>query len=169
MKKLILPAIMAIATVMGMNAQTYKWWAGGRSTFWAGDKGVNFIVAPEVGYHLAPKWTIASSLGIQAFNNKDGKDIYGVVFNPYMRYTAFKQGILLGFIDGGVEFGVGDITGIQLGFKPGIALLLTERFTAATQFGFIGFNDGKDIGGRKQGFGFDLSGYCSTIAFFFSF
>jgi len=169
MKKLILPAIMAIATVMGMNAQTYKWWAGGRSTFWAGDSGITFLVAPEVGYLLTPKWTIASSLGVQAVNNKNGKDMYGLIVNPYMRYVAFKQGILLGFLDGGVDFGLGDIKGFQLGFKPGVALLLTERFTVATQFGFIGYNDGKDIGARRQGFGFDLSGYCSTIAFFYSF
>ena len=168
MKRLLLTAILLVS-FMGMNAQSYKWWAGGRTILWTGDGGITFLVAPEAGYHLSPKWTIASSLGIQAINNKNGKDIYGLIVNPYMRYTIFKQGALLGFVDGGVEFGLGDIAGFQLGFKPGIAILLTDRFTVATQFGFVGFSDGKDIGGRRQGFGYDLSGYCSTLAFFYSF
>jgi len=169
MKRLLLSAVILLAALTGMNAQDHKWWAGGRTTLWTGKGGVTFLVAPEVGYLLTPKWTIASSLGIQAINNKNGKDIYGLVVNPYMRYTIFKQGVLLGFVDGGVEFGLGDIAGFQLGFKPGIAILLTDRFTVATQFGFVGFNDGKDIGGRRQGFGYDISGYSSTLAFFYSF
>ena len=170
MKRLFLLVIISITTATtGVHSQTYKWWAGGRGTLWTGDAGATYVFAPEVGYHLSPKWTIASSLGIQANNYKQGKDIYGLTVNPYMRYTAFKQGIVLGFIDGGVDFGLGDIEGFQIGFKPGIAILISERFTAATQFGFIGFNDGKAIGIRKHGFGFDLSGYCSTIAFFYSF
>ena len=169
MKRLLLSTIILLSALMCMNAQGYKWWAGGRTNFWAGNGGITFLVAPEVGYHLTPKITIASSLGIQANNYKYGKDVYGLVVNPYLRYTIFKQGMLLGFVDGGVEFGLGDIVGFQLGFKPGIALLLTDRFTAATQFGFIGFNDGKDIGVRRHGFGYDFSGYCSTIAFFYSF
>ena len=169
MKRLSILIIVITASFMGLNAQNYKWWAGGRALFWTGDAGVSYVIAPEVGYQLTPKWTIASSLGIQANNFKNGKDIYGIVVNPYLRYLVFKQGPLLGFVDGGVEFGLGDILGFQLGFKPGIALLLTERFTVATQFGFVGFNDGKQIGIRRQGFGYDFSGYCSTIAFFYSF
>ena len=89
--------------------------------------------------------------------------------NPYVRFTPFKSGILLGFIDGGVEFGLGDYEGLQIGFKPGIAILLTNRITAATQFGVIGYNNGNGIGGRSTGVGFDLSGYCTTIAIFYSF
>jgi hypothetical protein len=158
-----------------MNAQAYKWWAGGRTSFWADDKGTSFSLAPEVGYHLSPQFTLAASIAYRAvkFNNSDNNllkpDFSGFVVNPYVRYTAFKSGILLGFIDGGMEFGLGDFDGFQIGFKPGIALLLTNRITAATQFGFIGYNDGHGISGRTKGVGFDLSGYCSTIAFFYSF
>jgi hypothetical protein len=167
--------MITIAALTGMNAQTYKWWAGGHTTLWTGDswwggKVNTFIVAPEVGYLLSPKFTIAASVGFYSeyYKNPSSSEI-GMVLNPYMRYTAFKQGILLGFIDGGVDVGLGDFDGFQFGFKPGVALLLTERFTIATQFGFLGYNDGKEIGNRKQGFGLDLSGYCSTIAFFYSF
>ena len=170
MKKLILLVVLAVAAWAGMDAQTYKWWAGGRTTLWTGDDRNTFIVAPEVGYHLSPKLTIATSVGIHSVgHNKSSHSSTGFMLNPYMRYTAFKQGILLGFIDGGVDFGLGDFEGFQIGFKPGVAILLTDRFTVATQFGFIGYSDGKGIGYREQGFGLDLSGYCSTIAFFYSF
>ena len=170
MKKLIASVIISFAALAGMNAQTYKWWAGGRTTLWTGDNKNTFIVAPEVGYLLSPKLTIAASVGLHSISyKKTPGDIYGLVLNPYMRYTAFKQGMLLGFVDGGVDVGLGDYEGFQFGLKPGVAILLTERFTVATQFGFLGYSDGKGIGFREQGFGLDLSGYCSTIAFFFSF
>jgi hypothetical protein len=172
MKKLIFAAIISLIALTGMEAQSYKWWAGGRTSLWSGDDYSQFSIAPEVGYHLSPKLTIAASLGYhyQKIDRVYGSsETSGAVLNPYIRYTAFKTGILLGFVDTGFELGIKDYEGFQVGFKPGIALLLTDRFTAATQFGFIGYNDGKRIGRGMQGVGFDLSGYCSTIAFFYSF
>ena len=170
MKKLILSAIISIAAFAGMNAQTYKWWAGGRTTLWTGDVKNTFIFAPEVGYHLSPKFTIAASIGFHTEKYQHAShSVTGMVLNPYMRYVAFRQGILLGFVDGGADFGLGDFEGFQFGLKPGVALLLTDRFTVATQFGFLGYSNGKGAGLRQQGFGLDLSGYCSTIAFFYSF
>ena len=172
MRNLILTAVISIATLAGVNAQNYKWWAGGHTTLWAGDAGTTFNIAPEIGYHLSPKFTVAASLGYYSFKsnkNLSVTDLSGFILNPYIRYVAFKRGIVLGFVDTGVDFGLGDYKGFQAGFKPGIAILLTERFTAATQFGFFGYSDGKGAGGRRQGFGFDLSGYCPVIAFFYSF
>ena len=172
MKRLILTTILSIASLSVIDAQGYKWWAGGRTSFWTGNGETSFSIAPEVGYHLSPKFTIAASIGYLTERTKYAsytRKIDGFVLNPYIRYTAFKQGMLLGFVDGGVDFGLGDFEGLQVGFKPGVALLLTDRFTVATQFGFIGYNDGKGIAGRSKGIGFDLSGYCSTIAFFYSF
>ncbi|MDR0795609.1 MAG: hypothetical protein LBE79_06085 [Tannerella sp.] len=175
MKKLLLIALLVIITVSGIDAQTYKWWAGGRTNFWVDDYVTSFSVAPEVGFHITPYITIATSLAYHAkkWSNSDRNsltpDMEGFVVNPYVRYTTFKSGILLGFIDGGIELGLGDFEGFQVGFKPGIALLLTNRITAATQFGFVGYNDGNGIAGRSKGVGFDISGYCTTIAFFYAF
>jgi len=175
MRKSALLTIIVIIGLTGMNAQSYKWWAGGRTHFWTDDYKTTFSFAPEVGYMITTKITLAASLAYQAvkFDNSNNHamkpDFSGFIVNPYIRYTAFKSGMLLGFIDGGMEFGLGDFEGFQIGFKPGIALLLTDRITAATQFGFIGYNDGNGIAGRTKGVGFDLSGYCSTIAFFYSF
>ena len=170
MKKLILSAIIAIVTLTGMDAQTYKWWVGGRTTIWTGDQSSVFMIAPEVGYLISPQFTIAASVGVQTdwYNNPSSSST-GLMLNPYMRYVAFKQGMLLGFVDGGLDLSLGDYEGFQFGLKPGVAILLTDRFTVATQFGFLGYSDGKGVGYRRQGFGLDLSGYCSTIAFFYSF
>ena len=172
MKKYILSGILIMMTVIVVNAQDYKMWIGGRTTLWAGDGESTIIVAPEIGYHLNEKFTIAASVGFHSYNYDHIDDYSGVVFNPYIRYTAFKKGVLFGFVDGGVEFGVGDIKGVQVGFKPGIAVAITNRFTVALQYGFIGYSDGKgyDFGvNRKKGLGIDLSGYQSGLAFFYSF
>jgi len=170
MKKLILSAIIAMAALAGVNAQTYKWWVGGRTTFWTGDTKSTIVVAPEVGYLITPKLTVAASVGAHSewFSNSS-HSISALILNPYMRYVFFKQGMLLGFVDGGLDLSVGDFEGFQFGLKPGVALLLTDRFTVATQFGFLGYSDGKGSNYRQQGFGLDLTGYCSTIAFFYSF
>ena len=168
MKKLSITAFIAIICFAGLNAQTYKWWIGGHTTLWAGEKNTIFNIAPEVGYLISPKITLAASLGYYS-NHYDSMRSNGFILNPYVRYVAFKQGIVLGFVDGGVDVGVGDMNGFQVGFKPGIAVLLSERFTAATQFGFFGYNDGKGIAERRKGFGFDFSAYCPIIAFFYSF
>ena len=173
MKKLLLTFIISINVLAGLNAQAYKWWVGGRTMFWTGDEKTTFVIAPEVGYLLSPKFTLAASLGYQSYKDKSlvssWRDYSGFVLNPYIRYTAFHKGMVLGFVDGGIDVGLGDLKGFQAGFKPGIAILLNDRFTAATQFGFIGYNDGKGIAERSKGIGFDFSGYCSTIAFFYSF
>lgn len=171
MKKLFLTVIILMTFVTGMNAQRYHWWIGGQTTFWSEKDATTFIFAPEVGYLLSPKFTLAASVGYHSYkyDDKSKEDFSGFVLNPYVRYVAFKQGILLGFVDIGADFGLGDMKGFQAGLKPGIALLLTERFTAATQFGFIGYNDGKGISGRNKGLGFNWSGYCPIIAFFYSF
>ena len=157
---------------MGVNAQDYKWWAGGRTTLWAGDNQSTIVIAPEVGYHLNKMFTVAASVGFHSYNFDDSPDFSGLVFNPYLRYNAFKKGVLFGFIDGGVELGTGDLEGVQVGLKPGIAVAITNRFVVALQYGFIGYSDGKGAAfgaSRPKGLGIDLSGYQSGLAFFYSF
>ena len=67
MRNLVLTAVISIATLAGVNAQNYKWWAGGHTTLWAGDGGTTFNIAPEIGYHLSPKFTVAASLRYYSF------------------------------------------------------------------------------------------------------
>ena len=175
MRKYVLSAILIMTAIMCISAQNYKWWAGGRTTLWAGDDKTTVIVAPEIGYNLNHMFTIAASVGLHSYRNKVGdnwNNSEGVVFNPYIRYNAFKKGVLFGFVDGGIEFGIGDFEGVQVGLKPGIAVAITNRFIVALQYGFIGYSDGKgSMFGvrREQGLGIDLSGYQSGLAFFYCF
>lgn len=171
MKKLFLSAIIALIAMTGMNAQDYKWWAGGRTTLWAGDDVSVIAIAPEVGYHLNSKFTIAASVGLEAYAyDAEGKSSdFGLIMNPYLRYNICRIGMVSGYMDAGVKFGVGDFEGFQTGLKPGIAIHLTDRLCAAFHFGFLGYSDGKGVTENKKGFGLDLSGYRSGFAVFYSF
>lgn len=164
--------MIAIATLTGMKAQDLGFWVGGRTSLWSGDSKTSFTLAPEAGFEITPQLTIAASLALETshFDNSDFEDDYvGVILNPYMRYTFFKTGIVSGFVDGGLEVGLGDLDGLQIGFKPGIALSMSRRFTAVLHFGFVGYNDGEGIAGRSEGIGFDLSGYRSSVGIYYSF
>ena len=175
MKKYILSAFLIMTTIFSISAQDYKWWAGGRATFWTGDDKITTVVAPEVGFQLNQKITLAASVGLHSYMQKIGGEwdsVDGLVLNPYVRFNAFKKGVLFGYVDGGVELGLGDLKGVQVGFKPGIAVAITNRFVVALQYGFIGYSDGKGsmFGARREkGIGLDLSGYQSGLAFFYCF
>ena len=171
MKRHILSVVLILISVFGVSAQEYKWWAGGHATLWAGDNETTVIIAPEIGYNLNQKFTIAASIGFHSYSYDYWDNESGIVLNPYIRYNAFKKGVLFGYVDGGVEFGLGDFDGVQIGLKPGIAVAITNRFVVALQYGFIGYSDGKGAGPniRSKGFGIDLSGYQSGLAFFYCF
>jgi len=173
MKKIALTFILIIATLSTVCAQNYKWWAGGKTSFWRAESHTDFGIAPEIGYHLTNKFTVAGSVGLYShINHSKGNDSnYNyVILNPYIRYNAIVTGNLLFFVDGGVDCRIGRDDAFQIGFKPGMAIFLSDRITLAFQFGFIGYNDGNGIGVmRKQGVGFDLSGYQSGFALFYSF
>lgn len=176
MKKLSLVAILAWVAFVGVNAQEYKWWIGGQATLWSGDDVSTAIVAPEIGYHLSSKFTVAASVGYHSYNFDNDiamNDYSGFVLSPYLRYNAFRVGILSGYVDGGVEFGLGDFERVQVGLKPGVAIHLTNRFCVAFLFGFVGYSNGKDLGYGSgvynKGFGLDFSGYRSGFACFYSF
>ena len=176
MKKYVLSVIFILIALMELQAQDYKWWAGGRMTLWTNKDDSKVVVAPDVGYHLSNKFTIAASVGFHSYSFDDNSmspDKSGFVLNPYIRYNAFRKGIISGYVDGGAEFGISDMKGFNIGLKPGSAIHLTERFCVALHFGFIGYRDGKSdgigINRSMKGFGIDLSGYQSGFGFFYSF
>jgi hypothetical protein len=168
MKKRILAAVFTMAIVFGASAQDYKWFIGGQAGFWAGKDNTSFTVAPEVGYNINSNLSVAASLGLHS-SKIGGASQTGFIVNPYARYTFLKSGIVSAFVDGGVTLGLGDLAGMQLGFSPGIAISLTERFSAVVHCGFLGYNDGKGINNSSKGFGLNLSGYQSSIGFYYSF
>jgi hypothetical protein len=176
MKRIILSAIFTMAIVLSANAQEHKWFIGGAAGYWSaknsGFKTTIITVAPEIGYNVTNNFAVAASLGYSNVKRGDYFKADGFIISPYVRYTFLKSGILSAFFDGGGAFGLGDIKGFQAGIAPGIALSLTDRFSVVAHFGFIGYNNGKDIGNYAEagkGFGIDLSGYQSQLGFYYSF
>jgi hypothetical protein len=197
MRKIILPAIFVMATIFCGNAQTHKWFIGGELGFWSskipnpysnlpvlepdiiiygGDiKRTVFSIAPEIGYNISDKFAVAASVNFSYAKEKNDwmeQKESGFVFNPYVRYSFLKKGIVSAFIDGSIAFGVSDFKGFEAGIRPGVAVSLTERFSAAIHFGFIGYNNGKGVGNYAvagKGFGIDFSGYQSSLGFYYSF
>ena len=183
MKKSILTAIFAMAMVLSAGAQEHKWFIGGEAGFWSAKgnyhylpdvKTTQIIISPEIGYNVSDKFSVAASLSYQntkfdeyAYYNKDG-----FIINPYVRYTFLKSGIVSAFIDGGAIFGLSDIKGFEAGISPGVAIALSNRFSAVAHFGFLGYNDGKGVGNYSvvgKGFSLDFSGYQSQFGFYYSF
>jgi len=197
MKKSILTVIFAMAIIFSASAQEHKWFIGGEVGFWSGKQTYDFskvllthydydldfypyynvtttqiIVAPEIGYNITDKFAVAASLGylhtkIKEYDNK----VDGFIISPYVRYTFLKSGIVSAFIDGGATFGLSDFKGFEIGINPGIAVALTNRFSAVAHLGFLGYKDGKGVGNflNGKGFGLDLSGYQSQLGFYYSF
>ena len=186
MKKSILTAVFTMAMVLSANAQEHKWFIGGEAGFWSakmsydlsfpysfyGMRATQIVVAPEIGYNVTDKFAVAASLGYLHTKVKDiDYKVDGFIIKPYVRYTFLKTGILSAFVDGGATFGLSDFKGFEAGINPGIAIAITNRFSAVAHLGFLGYNDGKGVGNfmNGKGFGLDLSGYQSQFGFYYSF
>jgi hypothetical protein len=177
MKKIILSAIFTMAIAFSANAQDYKWFLGGKAGFSSGKqesvKTTHFTFAPEVGYRFSDNFAFATYLEYRHLTEKKNKTkatSKGIVIGPYLRYTFLKSGIVNIFVDGCAAFGLSDLKGFEAGFRPGIAIDLTKRLSVVANFGFMGYNNGKDVGRNYYGKGFniDLSGYQSSIGFYLS-
>ena len=169
MKKVVLLVIFTVVSFTVVNAQDYKWWAGAKSALWLESDQMIFVFAPEVGYHLTNKFAVAASIGFSSYQYDNNSNKNELILNPYIHFKAINKDNLLFFVNFGVDYGLGDIEGFQVGFKPGMAIPLSNRVTFALQFGFLGYNDGKGIGSKSKGVGFDLSGYQSGFVIFYSF
>ena len=179
MKKIVLTMVAAFAA-MSMNAQVY---VGGSFAFeaWssqkmAGDKSETvFKLMPEIGYNLSDELAIGTVIGYQS------DKFYGIrgsesafTINPYARYTFANMGTVKLFVDGGVDFtsaSKADWTELGIGFKPGLAISMTDNLSFVSHVGFIGYDlynpDGDD--NNISHFGIDLSGVNLTFGLYYNF
>ncbi|MCR5680511.1 MAG: porin family protein [Prevotella sp.] len=180
MKKIL--SLIAVAFVaMSVNAQVY---VGGSVSVnaWssqklAGDRSeTTFKILPEVGYNLNDEWAIGAVIGYESdkWALVDGVSENAFTFNPYARYTFLKSGKVSLFVDGGVDFTTAskaDWNEIAVGFKPGLAVSLTDNISFVSHVGFIGWDqlnpDGDDNNISK--FGLDLSGANLLFGLYFNF
>jgi hypothetical protein len=180
MKKLF--SLIAVAFVaMSVNAQVYVGgslgidaWSSQKN---AGDRSeTTFTILPEVGYNLNDEWAVGTVIGYVSdkWVGVNGISESAFTFNPYARYTYLKAGKVSLFVDGGVDFTTAskaDWTELAIGFKPGLAVSLTDNISFVSHLGFIGFDefnpDGDD--NNTTNFGLNLSGSNLTFGLYFNF
>ena len=174
MKKFLLLSVVAFSAIAA-KAQVY---VGGEVGFWHNDdaKSTQVTISPEVGYTFNEKWSAGVALGFSHYKQDESK-VTAFAINPYARYTYYKTGIVNLFVDGGVDFTTakpkdGDsATAFGIGFKPGVALNVTDNISFVAHFGFLGYQDADDELSSviNKGFGFDFSSYNMSFGFYYNF
>ncbi len=167
MKKILFLAVMA---VMAISASAQNLYLGGslgyNHTKTDDVKTDNFIIAPEVGYNFNETFAVGGLLSYTW--EKDNYSMFTI--EPYARYTYFRSenNLISLFVDGGFGLGFispdeGDSTTVwNIGFKPGLSLNVTEKFSFVAHVGFFGYEDFKEAG-KHTGLGID----CNKLSFGF--
>lgn len=184
MKKILLT--LACAFVLGgafaqenapkNNDKPHKQFVGCATSMWFNDDAdYTFMqLQPKYGYHFN-SW-FALGITLDYAYTKDGvadvkTDMYGV--NPFIRLKhpckeASVAPIIL-FADLGVNYSVSknkqissgnalpDGDNMYIGARPGIAYVLSNRFSIAAYFGFIGYRHSSAPATTNNGSGFTLS------------
>lgn len=182
MKKIILCAIMMIASITA-SAQVYLGGAFGVSREFSENK-TEFTILPEIGYNLTDTWAIGTQIGYTHLYD-NGLSTNLVIFSPYARYTFYKSenNLVNLFVDGGVDLAFGkskqdgfssDTSTIWgIGFKPGIAINPTDKFTILAHIGSLGYYDGNDAaknaGVVSPNFGLVLNSLTLNLGFYYNF
>ncbi len=179
MKKLFIIATMAIAAI---SASAADWYTGGQLTFGrtteslTGNKTTQVTILPELGYNINDHWAVGSTLGIK-YRKSGGEERTVFQVNPYLRYTYFKYQKLDLFVDGGVDLGMGRADGsfaleYGIGFKPGIAFHINDKFSLVAHVGFLGYQSGNNPAkhnGAPENWGFNLDSTNILFGFYYNF
>lgn len=180
MKKFLM-ILAAMFVVVNMDAQVYVGGSLGVNSFTsqknAGDKNETvFSFLPEIGYNINDEWAVGTVIGYVSdkWQGVEGISESAFTFNPYARYTFLKAGKVNMFVDGGIDFTSAsdtDWTSIGVGFKPGLAVNLTDNISFVTHLGFIGWQElnpeGEDNNITKVGV--DLNGSNLSFGLYFNF
>ena len=172
MKKFLLALVVAASSFAAADAQVFL---GGRLGLWHNSKAetTNVSFAPEVGYALKNKWTLAAELNYDLQEKAlYGKDLNTFSFNPYARYTAASWGPVNLIFDGTVNLGWEKVKGADaqfawgVGVRPGLAVNISPRVSFVTSLGFVGFRD-SDLSGQQ--FGYNLSSKNVSFGVYYNF
>ena len=152
------------------------------------DKNVNdgvftFGIAPEVGYGINDKFTVATAIGYRGqFANNDNLNRFYI--QPYARYQFLSFGNASFFVDGGLEYGLttskytNTMHHVYVGVWPGFAYAFCDKAVIAARFGFLGYKyNGARTSGLYDGnfpaetpvdhsFGFDFANGVSLAVYF---
>lgn len=181
MKKVLLLGALMASTFTIASAQM---WVGG-SLSWTNQSndvtrevdelfGDNYLkeetsntisFAPEIGYDLNNRWSVALSLGyahssvtaeysyntpgcFQGNGSKQTSAVNTWAINPYVRYRAVSYGKLNLFVDAGVGYALSHLCGsdetanvVRFHVNPGLSYRLTDRFVLVSHIGGIEYQN----------------------------
>lgn len=188
MKKVFM-TLAVVFMAMAANAQV---WMGGSFGLTSEKESnnakpvLNYSIAPEVGFSIAPKFDLAVGLRLAGNSYKD--EIINVqtkyaetsfAIQPFLRYKAINCGKVGFFIDGGFEYGYGvakstignhvekdNTNHFMVGLKPGISFAASDNIVFAARIGSFGYYQEKG-GYSKFGIGVDNSAF--TLGFWWIF
>lgn len=166
MKKLIFTLAVALGVFASTSAQEAgKMWVGGQVGFGVvspdeGDNTTSFVIMPEFGYVLQDNLGLGINVGYAHSKTGDDKSD-GFIVNPFVRYSFLKGNIGGLFVDGGVGYAhtkENDIKtdAIEVGFRPGVAVTVTDKIALTAKFGFLGYEYEKEGDAKSNSFGFDF-------------
>ncbi len=137
---------------MGMFTAQARYFVGGELGLLYDDsrETIRLTIAPELGYAINRSWTVAGAIGY-TYEGQEGYTENGFFFAPYVRWTYFSKGILGLHVDGGLGVSVTSskyknmeaerVVGFEVGFRPGLSIQITERFSVVGHVGFLGYRD----------------------------
>jgi hypothetical protein len=177
MKKLFFTLVIVLGLATTVSAQEVgQIWVGGSVGFNSAkvgdaDRVTAYRIIPEIGYVLSENLGVGVKLGyghnltVADLSDEDGytltaKDAFTI--NPFLRYSFLKGEIGGLFIDGGVGYtqykfeGDGKINQFEVGFRPGVAVKVSDKISLTGKFGFLGYQHAKMGETKADQFGLDL-------------
>ena len=181
MKKIITTVMLAVAAICS-TAQAGDFYLGGAVGFMHKSQKIPPLAEP--GYSFNDKWGVGGTIGY-TYRNLAGQDTNFNLFsiNPYARFTYFRTSndLIALFIDGSVGFGIGSTSyngdtstavTYEIGFKPGIAINITDHFSIVSHIGFLGYhgaNDNAKDGGEPEYGGINFDSNHLDIGLYYTF
>ncbi len=169
MKKVLLTAAIAVATVFAANAQ---WYVGGAigiqsNSEKVGDPKFGINIAPEVGYYLSDKFDVGLDLTFGFSKSQADTKTTDFVFAPYARYSFLQFGKLEVIAKGqayidythsktGSADGTGS-TAFGLRVFPQVAYGLMDNIVLFTNLNFASFYVEGGDPGASFGIGVDAN------------
>lgn len=165
--------IAAAFVAVSMDAQIYVGGSlGFNSTSYQQDgldSETTITILPEIGYNLTDDFAVGATFGYESWGDDDN----AFTVAPYARYTFLKSGAVNLFVDGGLSYTSrkDQYSDLSIGFKPGVAVNLTEKFSFVTHVGFLGFTEHNPKGDDNNvtDFGLNLDGNFLTFGFYYNF
>lgn len=176
-----------------------KYWVGGSLGFTAvhtdGSTDYNYKIVPEFGYVVSDKLGIGVKLGYQHLENgtgtllgeaisTNGTDVDVWSINPFVRISCIKGNIGGLFVDAGAGYSYlktkefyedsfltskAKANLVEVGFRPGVALNVSDKVALTAKFGFLGWQhaSGDVVTTNKYGFDFNLDQALLGVNFVF--